>query len=198
MRRWALGVALACGEPDQPVDGAEIEAAVLAFEALHPGVYDVWELPLDRDLLHDALARTFAGEALTRQYVETWATRTRMDADGVAVRVLGVEHEEVSVLEVTEGGIRLDARWLARGVVSHQGHKHPRIHRYRAVFELAETTEGWRVVDLRPKELARVASRVDDLFGEGGAPGEQGFMDPLELFGAGVLDEQPAEGEAAP
>lgn len=184
---------LACdGAPAEGPDDAEV---IAAFEALHPGIYDVWALPLERDLLHDALARSLVGEALTRQYVETWATRVRMAADDVAIRVLAVEHDEVELLERDEaGGVRLDASWLARGVVSHQGHKHPRIHRYRAVFHLVPTADGWRIDELRAKELARVASRVDDLFGEGGDPSEQGFMDPLELLEAGLLDDQPPEG----
>ncbi|MEM8962380.1 MAG: hypothetical protein AAGD38_12935, partial [Acidobacteriota bacterium] len=40
------------------------------FEDLHRPIYGLYALGPDRDALHDLLAASFAGEALTQAYVE--------------------------------------------------------------------------------------------------------------------------------
>ncbi len=197
IRRAALLACAACAVAPDLVE-PEAAQAQQAFVDLHARAYDVWEAPLDRDAIYDVLAEVFVGEALTDQYVETWATRAQMEVDEVSVRVLAVHHHTLTLLPPSdEGRVRVDVSWTARGIVTHQGHSHARIHRYRGLFVLAETGAGWRVEAVRPKELARVASAIDDLFGDGGDPVDQGFMDPLELFEAGVLD-APADAGGSP
>ncbi len=194
IREAALLACAACGVAPEVLKPDLVEAQ-RDFVDRHAQAYDVWETPLDRDAIYDVLAEVFVGEALTDQYVETWATRTQMEVDDVDVRILAVTHDDLKMLPPSEEGrVRLDASWTARGVVTHQGHRHARIHRYRGLFELTDTATGWRVEEVRPKELARVPSAIDDLFGDGGDPVEQGFMDPLELFDGGVLD-GPAQDE---
>lgn len=173
------------------VDPPPAPAADLAerFAPLHAGIYDVWAAPHDRDAIHAVLARAFVGEALTDAYVDTWTARARMAEEGTSVEVLGVEHEAIEPFVVPGSPeVAIDASWRVRGVVQHQQHRHARIHRYRAIYTLVDTPDGPRVTDTRVLDLARVASRIDDVFGEGGDPTGQGFMDPLELFDAGVLD----------
>lgn len=191
--RAALGLLLGCASG--PVAEPDVEALSEELGGLHEAIYSVWELGLDRDAVHGALAEAFVGEALTRQYVETWATLVRMDEEGTALRILGVERDALELLPGEAASeVRVDLSWRVRGVVSHQGHRHPRIARYRAVYTLVPTPEGLRIADTRMRDLARVRSRVDDLFGEGGSVSDQGFMDPLELLDAGLLDAQPPEG----
>ena len=175
-------------------DDVPLDDVAARFAPLHAGIYDVWAAPHDRDAIHGVLARAFVGEALTDAYVDAWTARARMAEEGTAVEVLGVEHEALEPFLVPgDDAVAVDASWRVRGVVHHQRHRHARIHRYRAVYTLAETPDGLRVADTRVLDLARVASRIDDVFGEGGDPTGQGFMDPLELFDAGVLDAPEAE-----
>lgn len=191
--RGALLLLAACADAPSPPDAATV---IPAFEALHAPVYEVFELGTDRDAVHDHLARAFAGEALTRQYVEHWRALWRMDREQTAIEVLGVEYDEVALLDGTADEVRVDAAWLVRGVVTHQGHRHPRINRYRAVYTLAATPDGWRITDTHLRDLARVASRVaaDAVFDEGAGTGtEDGFMDPLEMFRGGLFDAPPSE-----
>lgn len=187
-----LVVLLSCG-PDEAAR-PEVDEAVLveAFQALHEGVYGVYDQGLDRDAVHDRLAASFVGEQLTEQYVEHWRTLHAMAEEGTSIEVLGVEYDRVEVVESTTDGLpRIDAAWLVRGIVTHQRHQHPRINRYAAVYTLRPTDDGWRIVATRMRNLERVGSEVqeDDLFGDGagGSATEAGFMDPLELFEAGLL-----------
>ncbi|MCB9679929.1 MAG: hypothetical protein H6733_00530 [Alphaproteobacteria bacterium] len=206
MRAWLAGVVVlaACDAPPPPdVDAAGVAAD---FEALHAAIYDLYALPVDRDALHDLLARAFVGEALTDQYVEHWRTRVRMAEEDTGIQVLGVTYDDVVVLPraSVDDPLRVDATWRVRGVVRHQGHKHPRINRYRAVYTLVDTDAGLRIADTHMKDLARVATqeRADAVFGDGPEDvGEDGFMDPLEMFEGGLFDGAPDAAtppEAAP
>jgi hypothetical protein len=186
--RWAalaLSVGCAATPPTAP-------SIVADFEALHAPVYQVFDLGPDRDAVHAHLAQAFAGESLTDAYVEHWRALIRMQAEATAVHISGVEYEDVRVLDMDDAGrVRVDASWLVRGVVTHQQHRHPRINRYRAVYTLAPTDDGWRITDTHMRDLARVSSvlTAQDVLGSGAGTGaDAGFMDPLEMFNAGLFD----------
>jgi hypothetical protein len=192
VRRPVLALAALAGcDPAEPPAAVDPAAVVAAFEALHAPIYDVYDLGADRDRLWDHLAAAFTGEALTTQYVEHWRTALRMAEEQTAIDVLGVEYEDVAVLPSDAGALRVDAAWRVRGVVTHQGHKHPRINRYRAVYTLVDGPGGLRIADTRMRDLARIATveRADAVFEQGsGSATEDGFMDPLELFEGGLFD----------
>lgn len=179
------------------------EAAITAdFEALHASVYRVFDLGPDRDAVHAQLARSFSGDALTAAYVEHWRALVRLRDESTAVRVIGVEYEAVDVLDMDDAGrVRVDASWLVRGVVQHQSHKHPRINRYRAVYTLSPADDGWRITSTHMRDLARVSSvlTAQDVLGAGqGSGADAGFMDPLEMFEAGLFDPAASPPEGAP
>ncbi len=187
MRRAALALCVACAAPTP-----DAPAIVADFEALHAPVYHVFDLGPDRDAVHAQLARIFADDALTDAYVEHWRALVRMRDESTAVHISGVEYEDVTVLDMDDAGrVRVDASWLVRGVVTHQRHMHPRINRYRAVYTLTPTDEGWRITDTHMRDLARVSSvlTANDVLGSGAGTGaDAGFMDPLEMFNAGLFD----------
>lgn len=177
----------ACGERP-PVDGEEALAAT--FRALHEPVYRVYEIGVDRDAIHDHLGRSFAGEALTEQYVEHFTTLVRMGREKTSIRVVRVDYEEVTV-ESDGETVHVEADWSVGGIVTHQQHKHLRTNRYRALYELAETAGGWRIVSTRLRDLRRVETGLglsDDLPSSAG-----GLMSPLELLRAGVGEDLPRQ-----
>ena len=100
--------------------------------------------------------------------------------------------DRVLLLDRGPDGARVDADWSVGGVVTHQGHKHPRVNRYRAVYTLSPTADGLRITDTHMRNLERVRSllsagdawTIDDLPKSGA-----GFMDPLDLLEAGVLED---------
>ena len=79
------------------------------FKQLHRRLYEVYSLdaldsvgPIDsidpieprdlnRDAIHDLLAASFSGEALTDEYVEHFVTLTRMRQERTAIDVVRVE-----------------------------------------------------------------------------------------------------------
>lgn len=189
MRRLAWLLCLGACDPPPAVPP---EGLAAVFEDLHAPVYRVYGLGPDRDAVHGALAESFTGEALTDEYVEHWRTLVRMAEEHTAITVSAVEYDAVEVLDGEEGRWRVDATWLVRGVVQHQAHRHPRINRYRAIYTLIHTPDGWRIADTHMRDLARIATQVsgDDIFDdEAGSGAEDGFMDPLEMFEGGLFDE---------
>lgn len=171
-------------EPDLALTDLQV---VELFKQLHEPVYQVYELSGDREGIHQLLSASFAGEALTHEYVEHWTTLANMAHEETSIRVKKVDYESVKVLDRVEGEIRVDADWSVGGIVTHQAHKHPRVNRYRAVYTLANEGEGLRIVATRMRNLERirnVLSTMDedgfllDELPEGGG----GFMDPLDLL----------------
>lgn len=163
------------------------------FKGLHEPVYDVYELGADRDAIHRHLAESFSGRLLTDQYVEHYTTVVRMGRDQTAIRVVRVDYEGVEVEQAGPGRAQVVADWSVGGVVSHQEHKHLRTNRYRALYELAETSDGWRIVTARLRDLRRVRTGLGlsgDLPETAG-----GLMSPLELLRAGVGDGLGGDGD---
>ena len=162
------------------------------FRSLHKPLYGVYDLGPSRDGIHDLLSASFVGEALTDEYIEHYTTLFRMVEDETSIRIQRVDYESVTVLDRGPEGVRVDADWSVGGVVTHQGHKHPRVNRYRAVYTLSPTADGLRITATRMRNLERVRSllaagdawTIDDLPKSGG-----GFMDPLDLLEAGVLED---------
>ena len=145
-----LALALSC-RPGPRIDGD-------VFRALHAEIYEVYRLdirdgPPDRDALHALLAGSFAGEALTREYIEHYTTLARMREAGIWVELQSVRYDDVMPLP----GGRVEAEWTVSGLVPPPGHTHRRINRYHATYTLAETPAGPRIVATRMKNMQRLA-----------------------------------------
>jgi hypothetical protein len=143
----------------------------------------------------------FAGEALTREYVEHFTTLARMRQEGTAIDVLAVDYESVKVAGTAPSGILVEADWSVGGVVSHQSHQHHRVNRYQAIYTLAAPgtdaidPAALRIVDTRLHSAERVASPLQSTEGfplDDLPASERGFMGPAEMLRSGVLDDAPA------
>lgn len=186
--------------PERP----EPQAVVDAFQSAHAGVYEVYGLPMDRDALWERLDASFAGEALTEQYVEHWTSRHHMERERTAIDVKQVDYDTVEVLELGPESARLDVAWSVGGVVTHQRHKHPRVNRYRAVYVLHDMPQGWRIVQTHMKDVYRVQSpsRAGGVFDslDGAPEAGGGYLDPLDLLEGGVGEDtgDPRDSDAPP
>jgi hypothetical protein len=192
-------VVLGCApSPVETLGGAD---AILArFREIHTQVYGVYGLGLDRDAIHARLASAFAGDALTREYVEHFTTLYRMREEGTAIDVLAVDYETVAIAGVEPEGVLVEADWSVGGIVSHQRHKHQRVNRYQAIYTLAlaANEEGeapaLHIVDTRMRSAERVATPLDATQGfplDDLPASERGFMGPAELLRSGILDDAP-------
>ncbi|MEM6795820.1 MAG: hypothetical protein AAF725_17735 [Acidobacteriota bacterium] len=189
-----LVTGLGCGKRTVILPDAEV---LSLFEALHRPVYGVYDLGPDRDRIHDLLAESFDGEALTEQYVEHFTTLTRMGLEETAIRVVRVDYESLDVAAKGEGQASVEADWSVGGVVSHQEHRHLRTNRYRALYDLEETARGWRIVATHLRDLHRVRTGFD-LNSAELPKSAGGLMSPLDMLRAGLGEELPDDDPEPP
>ena len=207
---WCMTALLALGCTASPVDRlGGTDSIVEHFRTIHSQVYRVYSLGPDRDAIHAQLAAAFAGDALTREYVEHWTTLARMRQEGTAIDVLSVDYESVEVAGTSPEGVLVEADWSVGGIVTHQRHKHHRINRYQAVYTVAMAVneEGeapaLHIVDTRVRNAERVATPLESP-GSSGFPldelpkSERGFLGPAELLRSGILDQPPESGPTPP
>jgi hypothetical protein len=191
-------VLLALAGCDRGASEATPSAVRARFEALHRPLYELYAIGDDRDALWHALASSFAGEALTSEYVEHFTALRRMARERTEMRVLEVDYEELAVRREGEGFL-VDADWSIGGVVTHQGHRHPRINRYRATYELAFAVDaadagldGLRIVATTLRSLERVASTRGGGFPLDELPSSaRGSLSLGDLLRSGALAQPP-------
>jgi hypothetical protein len=163
----ALAV-LGCAATPGELAGLSDQALAERFQELHRRVYEVYAQGPEAPRLHDHLARSFAGEQLTEEFLEHYTTVALMARDRTAIDVLRVDYERLALARERDR-VRVEADWSVGGVVTHQGHTHPRVNRYRAVYTLAAVAraEGGdplaalRIVDTRLESLERVRGAID-------------------------------------
>lgn len=136
-----------------PMDEAELLAG---FERLHRAIYQVYSLAPDRDAVWELLAESFTGPALTQQYVEHYTTLVLSEQEETAIQVLAVDYDAVELLGPPGEELRIEAAWAVGGVVTHRGHKHPRVNRYQAIYQLVAGEQGLRITDTHLKNMQRV------------------------------------------
>jgi len=166
-----------CGPAPPTIPDDQI---VSAFRELHTRIYDVYALPFEREALYDLLSESFAGDALTAEYVEHYTTKWRMAHDDTKVTILRVDYTDTSVVERLGDAAVIEADWNVGGAVYHQGHTHARINRYQAAYTVEPRAGGYRIVDTRMKDMERV--RLDMMSG-----GNLGLDQPLPTSGQGML-----------
>ena len=201
----ALALSLvACGAPrPEPVTMDEAEL-LASFEHLHRNIYQVYSLAPDRDAVWELLADSFTGSALTQQYIEHYTTLVLSEQEETAIQVLTVDYDQVELLDRPPGMARVEAAWAVGGVVTHRGHKHPRVNRYQAVYHLVPDGEGLRIADTKLKNMERVQRVLVEGAGwtlDRNDRSAGGLMSPSMLLEGGIevadtgLDE-PEEGTA--
>jgi hypothetical protein len=159
----------------------EAPALVEPFVALHRAVIVAPAFEEDRDRLWTHLAGALDGRALTDAYVAAWVAGRRRAADGVRLEVLRVDHDDVVAWDLGGGRAHVDASWSVGGRLTHRGHSHVRVHRYTGRYTLAAVGDGWRIVDVAPRDVRAVdADGPRDAFDLIGDP-RGGFVDPLDL-----------------
>ncbi len=145
---------------------------------MHEPIYRAYSLLDDADALHDLLSGRFSGEALTREYVEHHLALQRLEEQETTIEIAAVRYRSIEVISRSREQARLSADWTVEGTITHRGHSHTRTNRYAAIYTLAQTDDGLRIVDTRLKNLERLSGRL--------STGERGGLTPLEL-----LEEEP-------
>lgn len=150
------------------------DTLVLAFTDMHEPIYSSYSLQGNADALHNLLAGRFSGESLTREYVEHRLALQRLAEQETTIEIAAVRYRRVEVISRSRSQARLSADWTVEGTITHRGHSHTRTNRYAAIYTLAETDDGLRIIDTRLKNLERLSGRL--------STGARGGLTPLELL----------------
>ncbi len=148
----SLGLAVIMFQtPHREIPSEELSAAA---KALHLNMYRAFDYT-DRDTVYDSLALSVDGNLLDTVYEEIFASLVMRDEGGAVARVTSITHHDVdpqkSKLITQEGTERWSSmvrvQWTVRGRVTHWGHSHQRADRWSALFQLQETSDGWRFTE---------------------------------------------------
>ena len=188
----------------------DLDLVTEKFQQIHPTVYEIYREPMSEVALHNHLQQVFVGKKLTQEYIEHYTTLHHMQVEETSIDVKQVDYNEIGVLDFDFGWVKIDVDWSVGGVVTHQGHKHTRVNRYRAVYTLFEVdTNVWRISDVKMRNAERIRRATDEDILNGKDAGG-GYLDPMDLLEAGMFDlptdteniektenkdEQPEEGE---
>lgn len=111
----------------------------------------------DEEMIYDTLARSSAGDLLTRIYLETRRGLELENQGGARVKVKEVEML-VAEIEQSGGEGEFAARctWNVSGSVGHWGHIHTRINQYEAEITVEPVDGQWKITDMELLEENRI------------------------------------------
>jgi len=180
----------------KPAPLMPLEIITQHFQEIHRSVYDVYSLQGQPKEIHQLLSNSFSGEALTGEYIEHFTTLFHMEEEETAIDIKQVDYNHIEPLEYGEGRVVLDVDWSVGGVVTHQKHKHTRVNRYRAVYTLEEMDDqSWKITDTKMRNMERIRRATDEELLNGDNAGG-GYLDPLDLLDAGILEQLDPSKEA--
>lgn len=139
-------VVLADG-PGPPVVAVSPEQADEISYALLRNVYHAFDYRRESDI-YDTLAASATGDLLTRIYLEIQRSLQVETQGGARVRVTDVDLRKCDLAGSEPGRFVADCEWVAVGTVTHWGHTHDRVNRYRAKLAIGPVEGRWRLVDL--------------------------------------------------
>lgn len=130
------------------------------FESLHGNVYAAFAAESE-DAIYDLLAASVAPERLDEMYGDVYESLLLRQEGGAVCSIAAVETIEGAVDESSYevGGAPeffVDWSWRVKGIVSHWGHVHRRVNRYRARYTVRHDGVGWKIADVVVQEFERV------------------------------------------
>lgn len=146
--------------PWQAGPRAPDEARALAmFEELHTNIYRAFDAASE-DEIYDLLAVSVEPAILDELYGEVYESLILRLQGGAVCRVDAIEVIERDVDLDPEGGrpleFAVDWAWRVKGVVTHWGHAHRRMNRYRASYRVRHDGLSWKIAEVEILEHERV------------------------------------------
>ncbi|MCF6313132.1 MAG: hypothetical protein L3J39_11830 [Verrucomicrobiales bacterium] len=134
--------------------------------ALLRNTYRAFDYRRESDI-YDVLAKSVAGDLLTKVYLEVQHSLALASQGGARARVYELDLRECIVAKdggKGKRGIGFDAKcsWVAIGTVSHWGHTHDRVNRYQAEISVIVVDGHWKLkkLDLLSQERSIKKSGV--------------------------------------
>lgn len=134
----------------------EVSEAQKIVSPLLRNVYRAFDHHAESEV-YDVLARSVDGELLRRLYLETIQALTLDGREGTRVTIAEFSATVDKVLPNPKGpGFMADCNWMARGIVGHWGHSHPRVNIYNARITVTPMKEEWKLTGLEVQEVRRL------------------------------------------
>lgn len=159
---WLLGAAMMSRLLILPVGGGstapEINTTADAEAILEPllrNTYRAFDHRNESDI-YDVLARSVNGELLRELYLETMRALTLEGREGTRTQVTDFEVRVDSVAPGPGGeGFVADSEWTALAKISHWGHPHTRVNRYKARVTVLPVKGEWKIDTIQLLEAPR-------------------------------------------
>jgi len=135
---------------------SQVEEAQKIVSPLLRNVYRAFDHHIESDI-YDVLARSVDGELLRRLYLETIQALTLEGREGTRVTIAEFSANVDKVAPNPKGeGFVADCNWMARGIVGHWGHSHPRVNIYNARVTITPHDGEWKLTGLEVQEVRRL------------------------------------------
>ncbi len=134
----------------------QVEEAQKIVSPLLRNVYRAFDHHAESDV-YDVLARSVDGELLRKLYLETIQALTLDGREGTRVTIAEFSATVDKVVPDPKGeGFIADCNWMARGIVGHWGHSHPRVNIYNARITITQVSDEWKLTGLEVQEVRRL------------------------------------------
>lgn len=134
----------------------QVEEAQRIVSPLLRNVYRAFDHHNESDV-YDVLARSVDGELLRKLYLETIQALTIEGREGTRVTIAEFSANVDKVERNPKGeGFAADCNWMARGIVGHWGHSHPRVNIYNARVTITPNNGEWKLTGLEVQEVRRL------------------------------------------
>ena len=160
---WLLGAVLMSQLLVVPVElgsaspvVSQVAEAQKIVSPLLRNVYRAFDHHAESDV-YDVLARSVDGELLRKLYLETIQALTLDGREGTRVTIAEFSATVDKVAPNPKGpGFVADCSWMARGIVGHWGHSHPRVNIYNARITVTPVKAEWKLTGLEVQEVRRL------------------------------------------
>ncbi|WP_461782468.1 hypothetical protein [Prosthecobacter sp.] len=134
----------------------QVDEAQSIVTPLLRNVYRAFDHRVESDV-YDVLERSVDGELLRKLYLETIQALTLEGREGTRVTIAEFSATVDKVEANTKGeGFTADCNWMARGIVGHWGHSHPRVNIYNARVTITPAKGEWKLIGLEVQEVRRL------------------------------------------
>lgn len=150
---------LALSDQSRPI------SADLADEVVYvllKNTYRAFDYRKESDV-YDVLAKSVAGELLTKVYLEVQKSLELESQGGARARVYELDLRKCELIEATKkhtDGFNVRCSWVAIGTVTHWGHTHDRVNRYEAQLSVAVVDGEWKLKSLDLLNQERTEKKV--------------------------------------
>lgn len=131
------------------------EEATAVVDNLLRNVYHAFAFR-DESRIFDTLATSVGGDLLEDLYLDIRRDLELENTGGPRVKIHNVQLEECIPDTSTAPGFSAEARWIAKGNVSHWGHIHPRRNKYHGELTIEPVAGRWKVTDVQILEEERL------------------------------------------